>query len=141
METLSLANCFSWIIFFFLILTKKEKIIMREIEPLHKCDKYVAYSVHLSMTKGDSKRQKVVNLYEFIDLFYKKQWKPLRKFRASFECVGGEYSVDRIHASILKIDGIGLIAKDADSFRAIEDFLDFKWFQAMKEVNNGKHSL
>jgi hypothetical protein len=78
------------------------------------------------MTKDNSDVQKDITYDEFISLFKTHSWYIQKEYEGSFFCKE-KHDSNIIHAEIWKIDDIGLLAKDYETYKKINDFLNKLW--------------
>jgi ABC-type maltose transport system permease subunit len=94
--------------------------------------KHISFDVQKDMTIDNSNSQKKVTYEEFINLFKSQSWYIVDTWKRSFFNYE-EYNKSKIHAGILKIDNIGLLPKDYETYKKIDAFLNNLW--------NCKHEL
>lgn len=87
-----------------------------------------SYEVQQNMTKDYSKAYKEIELKDFIAEFKTKKWTIKDQYKYSFFPRDiFLYDTNKIHAGIWMINGIGLLPKDFNTYKEIEEFLKQTW--------------
>ena len=89
---------------------------------------HTSYEVQQNITKDYSKAYKEIELKDFIAEFKTKEWTIKDQYKYSFFSRDIYlYDVNKIHAGIWMINGVGLLPKDFNAYKEVEEFLKQTW--------------
>jgi len=87
----------------------------------------LSYEVQLEMTKRNCRSYMQVNFDEFVKMFTNESWYAINEYKGSFFSEQS-YMKNYIHASVWKINDIGLLSENDEEYEKIINFLNNVWY-------------